>query len=88
MSHWWHQVIVASAVAAALVTSLAAGAAADRYGRKPLILLSSVAFTIGSFFMGLAAGKWTLLLGRIVVGAAIGFRQVDKLFNLIKLYEI
>lgn len=76
LSDGWHEVIVASTVAAAFATSLVAGRASDRFGRRPVILAASVAFTVGSFFMGLAAGKWTLLLGRLVVGAAIGLSSV------------
>lgn len=46
---------------------------ADRFGRKPVILLASFVFTVGSLLMGLAVDRWTLLAGRAVAGMAIGF---------------
>ena len=45
---------------------------ADRFGRKPVILLGSLVFTAGSVIMGLANVKEVLLVGRIVVGVGIG----------------
>lgn len=53
----WHEAVVAATVAAAFAFSLVGGWAADRFGRRPTILLASVTFTVGSFFMGMASGK-------------------------------
>jgi MFS family permease len=49
------------------------GGFSDRIGRKPVILIASFIFTLGSIVMGLAIGRWTLLIGRAIAGAAIGF---------------
>lgn len=44
----------------------------DRVGRKAVILGASLVFTAGSLVLGFAQGKETLLVGRIIVGVAIG----------------
>ena len=46
---------------------------ADFLGRKPVVLIASFIFIIGSAIMAFAVDRWTLLIGRAVVGAAIGF---------------
>ncbi|RUS77737.1 hypothetical protein EGW08_014496, partial [Elysia chlorotica] len=68
----WIEHIVSSAVGAAAVFSLVSGVIADAIGRKTAIMAAAVVFTIGGFVMGIANGKWMLLIGRITVGAAIG----------------
>jgi MFS family permease len=61
--------VVSSTVFSAFVFALVAGDLTYRWGRRPTILLASVAFTVGAFFMGLAAGKCesvcTLRVGRL-----------------------
>lgn len=44
----------------------------DRFGRRKAILLSGMIFTVGSIIMGAAPSKEVLLIGRIVVGIAVG----------------
>ena len=49
------------------------GVLSQKVGRKISILVASVVFTIGSVVMGVANNKEILLVGRLIVGAAIGF---------------
>lgn len=44
----------------------------DRYGRKTAILLSGIIFTIGAVVMGAAPSKEVLLVGRVIIGIAVG----------------
>ena len=60
-----------------MVFSLIGGAISERYGRKPTILWASVIFTAGAVVMGVAVEKWTLLTGRLVVGAGIGLASMS-----------
>lgn len=76
LSNFWHELIVSGTIASALVFSLLGARIADQYGRKATIFAASVAFTIGTFFMGLASGPVTLLIGRLVVGIGIGFASM------------
>ncbi|CAG5116892.1 unnamed protein product [Candidula unifasciata] len=68
-----HQLIVASTVGSAAIFSLFSGIVADAIGRKGTIMVSAVIFTIGGVCMGVAAGPEMIILGRFIVGAAIGF---------------
>ena len=72
LSTFWHELIVSVTVGAAFIFALVGGYLSDRYGRRPTILVASVTFTVGSFFMGMASGKFMLLLGRFIVGIGIG----------------
>lgn len=57
--------------------ALIGGPASERFGRKPIILSASVIFCIGAVIMGVATSKEVLLIGRIVVGAGIGFASMS-----------
>lgn len=68
----WQEMVVASTIGAAAVFALVGGYLSDKIGRKPVILLASVIFTSGSLCMACAEDKYMLLIGRIIVGTAIG----------------
>ena len=68
----WQELVVSITILGAWILSIMAGSLSERYGRKAIILIASVIFTIGSIIMGAAWSKWVLLFGRLIVGAAIG----------------
>ncbi|KAI6208949.1 hypothetical protein M3Y96_00169000 [Aphelenchoides besseyi] len=72
VNHLWQEWIVAITPAFAAVGSLFAGRLSDRFGRRPLILVSSLIFVVGSLVCGGANGKLMLLLGRVFLGLGIG----------------
>ncbi|MEM3046317.1 MAG: MFS transporter [Candidatus Bathyarchaeia archaeon] len=51
-----------------LVTDLPVGFAADKVGRRPLLLIGAVVLTVGALLNGLAESFWELLLYRFVQG--------------------
>ena len=59
-------------IAAAAVLALVGGLLNDRLGRRPVIMVASLIFTVGSLIMGFAKDKYVLLVGRVTVGAGIG----------------
>ena len=69
---FWHQLIVAITIGAAAVFALLSGFPNQLLGRKITILTASLIFVAGSVVMGVASSKEILLVGRLVVGAAIG----------------
>ena len=68
----WHQVIVAITIGAAAVFALISGIPSQMLGRKVTILAASAIFAAGSVVMGVATNKELLLVGRFIVGAAVG----------------
>jgi SP family myo-inositol transporter-like MFS transporter 13 len=72
----WKELIVSSTVGAAWLFALLGGPLCERFGRKPVILVASVVFAVGAVVMGAAESKEVLLVGRLVVGAGIGFASM------------
>ncbi len=59
----------------AVCTFLAApvfGALSDRYGRKPILLISLLGSAIGYTLLGVGGALWVLFLGRIIDGLTAG----------------
>lgn len=48
------------------------GALSDRYGRKPILIISLLGSVVGYAFLGVGGALWVLFLGRIVDGLTAG----------------
>jgi sugar porter (SP) family MFS transporter len=64
--------VVASLLLGAAAGAGSAGPLSDRLGRRNLILIAAVIFSIGAIGAGLAPGVATLVLFRVVLGIAVG----------------
>ncbi|MBQ6287356.1 MAG: sugar porter family MFS transporter [Bacteroidales bacterium] len=60
------------ALAGCMIGALTAGSAADRYGRKPLMILAAFIFVVSSIGTGAFNGFGAFLAARFVGGIAIG----------------
>ena len=76
LSLWFPQFIVSATVLAAVVSATVAGRITNTLGRRPVILISAVTFLLGSLCMGFANGVPMLMVGRAVVGLAIGLASM------------
>ncbi|KAG9510010.1 Proton myo-inositol cotransporter [Fragariocoptes setiger] len=76
LNEWWQESIVSSTLLAAWVFSMISGSVTDGFGRRPVIIMSSLIFVIGSIMMALALNEYLLLCGRLVVGAGVGFASM------------
>lgn len=76
LNELWQESIVSSTLLAAWIFSILSGSANDTFGRKPVIVGSSVIFAAGSILMGLAWNETALLAGRLVVGAGVGLASM------------
>jgi len=65
-------VVVAIALAAAAVGAAFAGTLSDRFGRRPVLLITALIFIAGALLSAAAWSIAALLAGRILVGAGIG----------------
>lgn len=69
----WRQGWIVSAVLLGAVLGAAfIGPMSDRFGRRRLLLLTSVIFVIGAIGSAFAPAFWTLLLSRVILGLAVG----------------
>ncbi|MDO1604959.1 sugar porter family MFS transporter [Lactobacillus sp. YT155] len=69
----WQQGWVVSAVLlGAMLGSVIIGPSSDKFGRRKLLLLSSLIFFIGALGSAFAPEFWTLIISRIVLGMAVG----------------
>ena len=60
----------------ALVGALSSGKLADLIGRRDVIMATAALFTLGAFVSAIAPSVHVLLLGRLIVGAAVGAMSV------------
>ncbi|KAJ4986223.1 myo-inositol transporter 1 [Stagonosporopsis vannaccii] len=56
----------------ALLFSPLTGALADTLGRKPVILAADTLFILGALWQANATSVWSMIVGRSIVGAAVG----------------
>lgn len=76
LNEWWQESIVSSTLLTAWIFSILSGSITDNFGRKPVIMLSSLIFVAGSILMAIAWNAIFLLAGRLVVGAAVGLASM------------
>ncbi|VDN03073.1 unnamed protein product [Thelazia callipaeda] len=76
LSTIWQEVIISITSGMAGIAALTAGKSSDYFGRRKVILAASAVFITGAIICGAAFGRWTLLLGRILLGIAIGFASM------------
>jgi len=65
-------VAMSTALIGCLVGAMVAGSAADRYGRKPLLILSAVLFTVSAVATGLFSNLSLFNIARFIGGVGIG----------------
>ena len=69
--------IVGAVVMGAVVSALFAGALAERFGRRPVILLAAAAFTLSVPVICFSSGSFAIMMaGRLIQGASQGLISV------------
>lgn len=66
------ELVTASGLIGAILGALFCGKAADRFGRKKIILAAAVVFALGALWSGFSPDIYNLILSRLFLGVAIG----------------
>ncbi|QEH42552.1 sugar porter family MFS transporter [Chitinophaga sp. XS-30] len=76
LSAWWEGFLTGSLALGCMVGCLAAGKMADRYGRKPGLMLAALIFTISSTGMALSSGLTVFVIMRFAAGIGVGMASI------------
>lgn len=76
LSTTMQQVVTSWVTLGALVGALMAGWLADRFGRRKTAILAGLLFLVGAVVQGTAPDEWILVVGRLIVGFAVGVASV------------
>lgn len=69
-------VVAGIALIGAAVGAAFAGTLSDRFGRRPVLLVTGLVFIVGAIIAALATSTSVLLIGRVLVGVGIGFASM------------
>ena len=72
LSPFMQGAVVASLLLGAMVGAALAGPLSDRLGRRRLIMIAAVTFTVGAIAAAAAPSAWALVAARFVIGLAVG----------------
>ena len=72
MQTWLMEIVVSSVLMGAMIGALMSGPMSDAYGRRSMMLSSAAAFMVGSSCSAMAMNLIWLIVGRVIVGFAIG----------------
>ncbi|WP_253195600.1 MFS transporter [Streptomyces sp. JHA26] len=64
--------VISSLLLGAAAGAFGSGRPADRWGRRRTLIVVAAAFTLGLAMATLAAGFWTMIAARVVLGLAVG----------------
>lgn len=65
-------ILLGTALAFTAVGGFIGGSLADRWGRKPLLMITILVYSVGTLASGMAIGFWTLMAARAVTGIGVG----------------
>ena len=65
-------VLLGTALAFTALGGFVGGALADRYGRKPLLMITILVYSVGTLLSGLSVGFWSLMIARAITGIGVG----------------
>jgi sugar porter (SP) family MFS transporter len=72
LSAFWQGAVVAVLLLGAMAGAALAGPLSERLGRKPLIVIAGITFTVGAIVAALAPSTAVLIAARFVIGLAVG----------------
>jgi sugar porter (SP) family MFS transporter len=76
LNAWWEGFLTGSLALGCMAGCMAAGALADRYGRKPGLILAAFIFTLSSLGMAFSNGLGMFVTMRFAAGIGVGMASI------------
>ncbi len=76
LSAWWEGFLTGSLALGCMVGTLIAGTLADRYGRKPGLMLAALIFTLSSLGMAVSGSLGAFVAMRFAAGIGVGMASI------------
>ncbi|MCP8900062.1 sugar porter family MFS transporter [Gilvimarinus xylanilyticus] len=80
LSDWQMGLVVAAPTAAGIIAGGSAGPLSDRFGRKPVLLLIAILYTVSAGFSALAPDFFTITLARFIGGLGFGSLSLAPIY--------
>ena len=72
LNSWQQGWVVSAVLIGAILGAAIIGPSSDKFGRKKLLILSSIIFFVGALGSAFSPEFWTLVISRIILGMAVG----------------
>jgi MFS transporter, SP family, galactose:H+ symporter len=69
---WQQELVVSMVVAGAFFGAVFSGKLSNKFGRRKILIGTSMTFIIGTLICAFAPEVWTLIFGRLILGVAVG----------------
>jgi SP family arabinose:H+ symporter-like MFS transporter len=76
LSAWQEGFAVSNLIIACIIGSVLTGPLTDRFGRKKMLLLAGILFTLSAVLSGLPRHYWQLIVARFIGGLGVGIASV------------
>src|SRR5690606_4152730 len=76
LNAWWEGFLTGSLALGCIVGCLFAGSMADRYGRKPGLMIAALIFAISSLGMAISEGLTFFVIMRFAAGIGVGMASI------------
>ena len=76
LNAWQEGFAVSNLIIACIIGSVLTGPLTDRFGRKRMLLLAGLLFTLSAVLSGLARHYWQLIVARFIGGLGVGIASV------------
>lgn len=76
LTAWWEGFLTGTLALGCMVGCVMAGRLADRYGRRPALMVAAGIFAVSSIAMAIADGLTTFMIARFVAGIGVGMASM------------
>ena len=72
LNSWQQGSVVSAVLLGAILGAVTIGPFSDRFGRRKLLMVTSIIFFVGALGSGVAPEFWTLIISRVILGLGVG----------------